>query len=416
MIPSMMTYNVLIVGAGPAGLFTAIHAAKRFDKVLILEKQPDPGRKLLLTGSGQCNFTNIRPIQEFHKAYGEHGRFLKPALFHFTNQDAIAFFRQYGVEPTVVEENGKVFPQSRRARDILDLLLSVCEKRHVEIRFQERVTRLNPQANRVLQVYTATKEYRARNVVIATGGKSYPGTGSAGDGYSLAQSLGHSLIPPRPGLTPFYMKNFALADLTGISFKNLKVILWHAGKKLKTLSGDLLLTPQGISGPVVHNLARFAQSGDAVTLSFVPFENAEAFKQEWLADLEQNGRMKTSTWFKKYHLPGALARKIMALADANPGGSVAELSREKRLALLRFTTAFPLEIEALGDFDVAMVTCGGVPLKEVNSKTMESRLVKGLFFAGEVLDIDGDSGGYDLQAAWSTAALAAHAMAQAGAP
>ena len=310
----------------------------------------------------------------------------------------------------VVEENGKVFPKSRQATDILNLLLSLCEKRDVEIRFRERVTRLNMQANRVSQVYSATREYQAKNVVITTGGKSYPSTGSTGDGYSLAQSLGHSLIPARPGLTPFYVKNFSLADLSGISFKNLKVTLWHKSKKLKTLSGDLLLTHRGISGPAVHNLARFAQSGDSVTLSFVPFESAEEFKREWLADLEQNGRLKTKTWLKKYHLPGALARRIMALADVNSGSSVAELSREKRLALLRLTTAFPLEIEALGDFHVAMVTCGGVPLEEVNSKTMESRLVKGLYFAGEVLDIDGDSGGYDLQAAWSTAALAAHAM------
>ena len=405
-----MTYDVLVVGAGPAGLFTAIHCAERFDKVLILEKQPDPGRKLLLTGSGQCNFTNICPIQEFHKAYGDHGRFLKPALFHFTNQDTIAFFKQHGVESVVVEENGKVFPKSRQAHDILNLLLFLCEKRNVEIRFRERVTRLNMQAKRVSQVYSASRDYQAKNVVITTGGKSYPSTGSTGDGYSLAQSLGHSLVPPRPGLTPFYMKNFSLADLSGMSFKNLKVTLWHESKKLKTLSGDLLLTHRGISGPAVHNLARFAQSGDSVTLCFVLFENAEEFKREWLADMEQNGRLKTKTWLKKYHLPGALAREIMALVDVNPGGSVAELSREKRLALLRLTTAFPLEIEALGDFHVAMVTCGGVPLEEVNSKTMESRLVKGLYFAGEVLDIDGDSGGYDLQAAWSTAALAAHAM------
>ena len=296
-----------------------------------------------------------------------------------------------------------VGPDEKLAEDVL-------AKRKVEIRFRERVTRLTMQANRVSQVYSATREYQAKNVVIATGGKSYPGTGSTGDGYSLARSLGHSLIPPRPGLTPFYIKNFSLTDLTGLSFRNLKVTLWHEGKKLKTLSGDLLLTHQGISGPVVHNLARFAQSGDRVTLSFVPFKNAEEFKQEWLTDLEQNGRVKTKTWLKKHHLAGALLRKIMVLADANPDRSVAELSREKRLALLRLMTAFPLEIEALGDFHVAMVTCGGVPLEEVNSKTMESRLVKGLYFAGEVLDIDGDSGGYGLQAAWSTAALAAHAM------
>ena len=161
---------------------------------------------------------------------------------------------------------------------------------------------------------------------------------------------------------------------------------------------------------MVHNLARFAEGGDSVTLSFVPFERQEEFRREWLADLEQHGKLKVNTWFRKHRLPAALSRKIMALADVDPGDSVAKLSREKRLALLRLTTAFPLEIEALGDFNVAMVTCGGVALEEVNPRTMESRLVRGLYFAGEVLDIDGDSGGYDLQAAWSTGALAAQAM------
>lgn len=409
----MIPYDVIIVGAGPAGLFTAIHAAEKFDHVLILEKQPDPGRKLLLTGSGQCNFTNMRPIREFHEAYGDHGHFLKPALFHFTNQDIIAFFREHGVEPVAVEENSKVFPESRQARDILNALLSVCRKRNVEIRVRERVTRIDRDPGVDFQVYSATGTHQSRNVVIATGGKSYPGTGSTGDGYPLARSLGHSLVRPRPGLTPFHVKNFSLADLSGVSFKDLKVTLWREGRKLKTLSGDLLLTHKGISGPVVHNLARFARGGDSVTLSFVPFEREDEFKKEWLADLEQCGKLKVKTWFKKCLLPAALSRKIMALGDVDPDGSVAELSRKKRLALLRLTIAFPLEIDALGDFNVAMVTCGGVALEEVNPKTMESRLVKGLYFAGEVLDIDGDSGGYDLQAAWSTAALAAHAMKKA---
>jgi predicted Rossmann fold flavoprotein len=160
----------------------------------------------------------------------------------------------------------------------------------------------------------------------------------------------------------------------------------------------------------VHNLSRHAQGGDSVKLSFIPSENTEKLRLEWLTDLERNKSLKLKTWLKKYRLPLALTRKITTLADANADNFIAEISREKRLALLRLFSAFPLEIEALGAFHVAMVTCGGVPLHEIHSKTMESRLVKGLYFAGEVLDIDGDSGGYNLQAAWSTAALAAHAM------
>jgi hypothetical protein len=201
-----------------------------------------------------------------------------------------------------------------------------------------------------------------------------------------------------------------LADLTGTAFKNIPVTLWRKNKKIKTLWGDLLITRRGLSGPVIHNLARYALPGDRVTLALVSFENPEAFRKHWLDDLNQNGKLKIKTWIKHYPLTLALTRKIMALADVNPDRPVAELSREKRLALLELATAFPLEIQTLGDFNVAMITCGGVPLEEVNPKTMESRLVKGLYFVGEVLDIDGDSGGYDLQAAWSTAALAAKTL------
>lgn len=406
----MTIYDALIIGAGPSGLFTALQAGRKPAKILVLEKQPNPGLKLLLTGSGQCNFTNIRPIREFHEAYGDHGSFLKPALLHFSNQDAIAFFKQHGIEPLVIEENGKVFPKSLQARDILNVLLKVCKKHKVAIRFRQKVARVDKQSSGWFQVQTTTAIYQAKNLVIATGGKSYPGTGSTGDGYSLAQSLGHSLVAPRPGLTPFFIKDFPLTDLTGTAFKNLKVSLWRKNKKIKTLSGDLLITRQGLSGPVIHNLARYALSGDRVTPAFVPFENPEAFRSQWLDDLNQNEKLKIKTWIKHYPLTLALARKIMALADVNPDRPVAELSRIKRLALLEFATAFPLEIQALGDFNVAMITCGGVPLEEVNPKTMESRLVKGLYFVGEVLDIDGDSGGYDLQAAWSAAALAAKAL------
>jgi hypothetical protein len=292
----------------------------------------------------------------------------------------------------------------------LNVLLTVCKKHKVAIRFRQKVTQIDKHSSGLFQVQTATETYQTKNLAIATGGKSYPGTGSTGDGYSLAQSMGHSLVTPRPGLTPFYIKNFPLADLTGTAFKDLQVTLWRKNKKIKTLSGDLLITRRGLSGPVIHNLARYTTVGDRVTLALVPFENPETFRKQWLDDLNRNGKQKTKTWIKHYPLTLALARKIMALANVNPDRPVAELSREKRLALLEFATAFPLEIRALGDFNVAMITCGGVALEEVNPKTMESRLVKGLYFVGEVLDIDGDSGGYDLQAAWATAALAAKAL------
>lgn len=406
----MPLYDVLIIGAGPSGLFTAVKAAEKIDCILILEKQPDPGHKLLLTGSSHCNFTNIRPVLEFPRAYGDHGSFLKPALMNFSNLEAIEFFKQNGIEPMVIEENGKVFPKSLKAGDILNTLLALCEKRRVSILFRQKANRARRQPSGLFEVQTISGTYQSRRLVIATGGKSYPGTGSTGDGYSLAQSMGHSLVEPRPGLTPFFIRNFPLADLTGTSFKNLRVTLWRKSKKSKTLSGDLLITRQGLSGPVIHNLARYAVAGDKVTIAFVPFENHETFRNQWMADLDKSGKIKVRTWIRHYPLTLALTRKIMALADVNPDTFVAGLSRKKRLELLEYVSAFPLEIEALGDFNIAMITCGGVALDEINRKTMESRIVKGLYFVGEVMDIDGDSGGYALQAVWSTSALAASAI------
>jgi predicted Rossmann fold flavoprotein len=400
----MSLHDVLIIGAGPAGLFAAIRAAEAQRSVLVLEKQPEPGRKLLLTGSGQCNFTHAGPIRDFLSAYGEHDRFLKPALFHFSNRSAVDFFEGRGVKTMTVEETGKIFPASRRAADILQALLSACREGGVEIRCRQSVAGLTLDAPREFRVRTASDDFFARSVILAVGGQSYPATGSTGDGYRLAASLGHTVVPPRPGLTPFFIQDFPLASLTGISFKNLAVTLWRGEKKIKTLVGDLLITHHGVSGPVVHNLARYAELGDTATLAFAAGEDLESFRKTGMPDADPNGNLRT--WLKQFGLPQSLQLKILRLAQIPSEIPAAQLSRDKRLALVRLLGAFPLKISSLGDFKVAMVTCGGVALDEINPKTMESRMVPGLYFAGEVMDIDGDSGGYDLQAAWSTGSLA----------
>lgn len=399
--------DTIIIGAGPAGLFAAARTEAQPGRVLVLEKQPEPGRKLLLTGSGQCNFTHAGPIRNFLNAYGEHGAFLKKSLLGFTNEDSIAFFRARGIEAMTVAETGKIFPRSRRASDILNALLSACRERGVEIRCRQAVDRIHLSAPHGFEVGSGGQTFRARRVLIATGGASYPATGSTGDGWKLAQSLGHTLVPPHPGLAPFKIKNHPLARLTGISFKNLNVTLWRQGKKIKVLSGDLVLTHFGISGPVVHNLARYAAPGDTATLAFVAAADPVRFQKEWLAGLECAGKLRISAWMKTFSLPQALLQTILRLSGVRPDAFAARLSRDQRLELMRRVTAFPLEIETVGNWTNAMVTCGGVALDEINPKTMESRLQPGLYFAGEVMDIDGDSGGYDLQAAWSTAALAA---------
>ncbi|MCD4813404.1 NAD(P)/FAD-dependent oxidoreductase [bacterium] len=406
----MPLYDIIIIGAGPAGLFTALQAATNTTRILILEKQSSPGQKLLLSGSGQCNFTNNRPLTDFLSAYGDHGRFLKPALYHFSNQAIIHFFKHNGILPDVVEKNGKVFPQSRKARDILNILIQQCKMSNITIHFNQNVKHLHRHTSNKFSISTPTKSYHADQIVITTGGQSYPATGSTGDGYALAQSFGHHVVPPKPGLTSFILRNHPLADLAGTSFQDLPLSLWHAGKKTKSLTGDMVITHQGLSGPVVHNLSRYARSGDTVCLSFLGTKNPEVYKPEWLAEIQQKGSLKIRQWFSQYAPTQALGNKMLLLAKINPDLLLAQLSRIKQNELFRYLSAFPLKIKNLGDFSTAMVTCGGICLDEVNPKTMASRLVKGLFFAGEVLDIDGDSGGYDLQAAWSTGALAAHGL------
>jgi predicted Rossmann fold flavoprotein len=402
-------WDCLIVGGGPAGLYCAIHAASRLKKVLVLEKMPSPARKLLISGGGKCNLTNRRPVREFFGAYGEasHGQFLKPALLNHPNDRSIEFFERLGIATKVVEENQKVFPQSARARDVLDAMLAECGRLGIEVRTGSpvrRVSRLEPRGFEV-EAEGGTDLFRARNLVIATGGKSLPGTGSSGDGYGFATSLGHGLAPLRPGLTPFFIRRHALAGHAGMSFKDLTVALWRQGRKIVQRTGALVITHTGYSGPVIHNLGRDADPGDQVVLSFVT--GRENFRGEFLRACEGHGSLAWGALLKTWPVPQALAETFLGLAGLDPSQKVARARRDRRLALATSLEAFSAELEALGGFDRAMVTCGGVSLEEVNPKSMESRKVPGLYFVGEVLDVDGDTGGYDLQAAWSTAYLAA---------
>jgi predicted Rossmann fold flavoprotein len=404
-------YDLVVAGAGPAGLFAAQAAAPQIKKILLLEKQPEPGRKLLLTGSGQCNFTNQLPLRDFPRAYGEHGAFLKPALQHFTPEAAREFFRRLGVESMVVTGTGKVFPRSRPAPAVLAALLKRCRARGVELLCRQPVTGVRLTEG-VFQIASGTRVFSARRLLLATGGRSYPATGSTGDGYALAASLGHTVVPPRPGLTSFTIRDFPWTGLAGTSGKDLPVTLWRGKEKVKTLTGDWLITHKGLSGPVVQNLSRYARPGDRVTVALVPCTPLEKFRRDWEALLARGARLTLKAWLKHFPLSQALARFLLNRAGLSPAEAVGRLRPEQRAAFFGWLTAYPLSLQSLGDFNSAMVTVGGVALEDVNPKTLESRLVRGLYFAGEVLDIDGDCGGYDLQAAWSTAALAAAGMGQ----
>jgi predicted Rossmann fold flavoprotein len=400
--------DVLVIGAGPAGLFCAIHTAAAGCRVLLLEKNQKPGAKLQLAGSGQCNITHDGEVRDFVTHYGNHGKFVKPALMSFTNRALQDFFQKRGLA-MMTEESGKVFPVSRRSADVLEILLAECRKQVVTVRCGEPATGIERQGDS-FTVMTGTVTYTAAAIVITTGGMSYPGCGTTGDGYRLAASLGQPVTETAPALTPLIIRPFPFAGLAGISFERMWFSVWREGKKVSDHTGGVLLTHLGLSGPGILDASRGIRSGDIVRLSFFGAMRREDFAADLAKRAAENPGWQVSTILAKYPIPERLDRKLLQLSGIPEDLKCAHFSAEQRAALVRNCTEFPLEVAALGDFSVAMVTRGGVALDGVNAKTMESKVVPGLFFAGEVLDIDGDTGGYNLQAAFSTGFLAAQGI------
>jgi hypothetical protein len=399
--------DLVVVGGGPAGLFCAVRAAGRGRRVLLLEKMPSPGRKLLLSGSGQCNLTHDGDISSFLSRYGDHGAFLKPALLNFGNQDLISFFTDRGLR-FETEPGGKVFPASRKATDILGVLLKEAAAGTIEIRTGEPVLDISKPDDR-FSIRTGHGLYRTDRVVIATGGITYPQTGSTGDGYEFARRLGHAVTDTGPALAAIEGAENRFSDLAGISFVNAAVSLHRDSRKIGQHVGDILFTHIGLSGPGILDFSRFIRPGDLLRISFLPGLDARTAKEDLLQRIAASGNRRVRTVLSSLGLPDRFAGILLRLAGLTPDLTGAHLSREARTALIELLTACPFPVERLAGLRDAMVTRGGVSLQEVNPKTMESRLIPGLFFIGEVLDIDGDTGGYNLQAAFSTGALAAKA-------
>ena len=397
-------FDVVIIGAGPAGLFCAANLAGL--RVCILEKMNLPGRKLLLSGSGQCNITHAGSMGDYALHFGDasHAAFLKPALRALSNTDLLTFFEKRGMTFETTDA-GKVFPTTRSADDVLDVLLDACDAAGVEILYEERVESVKKDGERFV-VSTAYGKYLARCLVVAAGGSSYPKTGSSGDGVRLSEMLGHSIVEPKEALTPVYAENFRLADLSGLSFENVTLTIWRDGKKIGANTNDLLITRFGFSGPCVLDASRAMQAGDVLKISFTQLL-AEAVDALLVERCRKEGGRLVSNLLYGLGVPDRLVKSLIEEAEIAEDTKGSQLSAVSRKALVRLITSYEVKIAHLGDFSISMATAGGVSLAEVNKKTCESKLHPGLFFAGEVLDIDGDTGGYNLQAAFSTAYLAA---------
>ena len=404
----MTEADVAVIGAGPAGLFCAIHAAQQGSRIILLEKNPKPGAKLLVSGSGQCNVTHEGEIREFFTHYGDHGKFLKPALMSFTNRDLVEFFRERSLA-MMTGENGKIFPQTRQSADVLEVLLTECRNRGVTIRCSEPVTGISRDAG-MFTITTSSASYVVRALAITTGGASYPQCGTTGDGYRFAESLGQPVTETGPALTPLIVRPFPFASLAGMSFERMRFSLWRQGKKVGDYTGDVLFTHLGLSGPGILDASRWIRPGDSIRLSFAGAMRRDEFAADLAQRAGENPGWQVGTILAKYPIPERLNRKLLKISGIAEGLKCAHFPAARRAALVTNCTEFPLTVAALGDYTIAMVTRGGVALDSVNPKTMESKLVPGLFFAGEVLDIDGDTGGYNLQAAFSTGYLAAEGI------
>lgn len=400
----IIKYDVIIIGGGPAGLFTA--ASINNKNILILEKNSEPGRKLLISGAGQCNYTNSSDIENFLSKYGNNGRFLKPALYHFSNKDTINFFQTEGID-SIVREDKKVFPSSLKSRDILSVLLNKCKSKGVEIRFNTAVNDIQyDKANSCFVIKDKKNKFISSTLVIATGGKSYIGTGSTGDGYVFAKSLGHKIVDTAPALAPVYVENYEFSELSGISFQNILITLWRENKKINQFVGDLLFTHKNLSGPVIINNSRYIFKGDILKISFTQYTNNEEFRVNFEQKIFSSGKCQLKTIIRELNMPKRFVDKIMELGNVSDDKICSELDKKSRKKIIELLSNYSMKVQSIGDYNIAMVTRGGVSTNEVNSKTMESKIIDNLYFVGEVLDIDGDTGGYNIQAAFSTGKLA----------
>ena len=399
--------KIVVVGGGAAGLLAAGKAAEKAD-VTLIEKNDRVGMKLGITGKGRCNITNNADIEDFFAQYPRNSKFLYSALYNFTNYDIISLIEGLGVK-TKVERGGRVFPESDRALDVVGALRRYNLKNGVKI-VTDEVKSLIIKNGAVKGVKTKKGQYEADRVIICTGGKSYPKTGSTGDGYKFAAQAGHTIIEPKASLIPLITEEKWVSGLMGLSLRNIRITAFNAkNKKVFSDFGEMLFTHFGISGPVVLSMSAYlnniGKEKYKIEIDLKSALDEEKLDARILRDFEKYNKKHLINALDDL-LPKALIPKVIELSGIEPHKSVNEVTRPERAALVRTIKHFTLTAVGVRPVEEAIVTSGGVSVKEINPSTMESRLVKGLYFAGEVIDIDGYTGGYNLQAAFSTGYLA----------
>jgi predicted Rossmann fold flavoprotein len=406
----METFDAIVVGAGPAGLLAAGRASKEGKNILILEKMSKEGRKLLITGKGRCNITNDASVDEFIRHVNPNGRFLRNAFGVFFSKEILELLHSYGVD-TTCERGGRYFPSSNRSADVLSALLKWVNERKVDIRCGHRVEKLFVSDHHIKGVQANGLEFRTGKVILATGGKSYPATGSNGEGHELARSVGHTIAPLRPALVPLETEGNVAQQLQGLTLKNVRATVWVNGKKGGEDFGEMIFTHFGLSGPIILTLSRLVvealqkKSNVEVSIDLKPALDEKKLDARLLRDLDQSGKKRVSNLSRNW-LPASMIPVFLELAGIDPEKEGHQVSSSERKTIRNLMKDFRFKIGGHRSFKEAIITAGGVSTVEISPKTMESKLVSGLYFAGEMIDLDAETGGYNLQIAYSTGWLA----------
>ena len=408
--------KVAIIGGGAAGLLAGIAAAQNGAQVTIFEKMRLPGKKIMITGKGRCNITNACEFPEFIKNIPGNGRFLNSALHRFTNDDIVLLLESHGLQ-TKVERGGRIFPVSDKAKDVVDTLVKIFTEAGGKLQLDTKVIEILAKDGQVTGVKTISGVYPADAVILAAGGASYPGTGSDGGGAKLAAKLGHKIVPLRPSLVPLESDYPYVDDLQGLSLRNVQGTLTADGEKIGSEFGEMLFTHFGVSGPIILSLSNLAakalDEGKEVELhiDLKPALSEEKLDARIQRDFTQYSKKQLANGMKDL-LPQRLIPVVCDMAYLDEEKFINQISREERHRLLAALKNFCVPITSTRPLAEAIVTAGGVSVKEINPKTMESKLIRGLHFAGEVMDVDGYTGGYNLQAAFSSGHAAGMAAAE----
>lgn len=406
--------KVIVIGGGPAGMAAALAAAENGQQVTLLEKNEKLGKKLYITGKGRCNITNACDTEELFSNVPRNAKFLYSAFYACDNFKVMRFFEEHGLR-LKTERGNRVFPESDHSSDVIRTLQNAMRDAGVEVRLFTEVKSLLVKDGRVAGVLLENKEKLSGDaVVIATGGFSYQSTGSTGDGYRFAAETGHELVKTTPSLVPFTVKEDYVKEMQGLSLKNVKVSIYQKNRKIYEDFGEMLFTHFGVSGPLLLSASslvnnQIMQGELQMEIDLKPALTEEQLDKRILRDFDENKNRQFKNCIQKL-LPSKMIPVMIKLSGIHPDKKVNEITKEERQNLIRCVKAFPVTLIGLRDFKEAIITRGGVSVKDVNPSTMESKKMEGLYFAGEVLDLDALTGGFNLQIAWSTGYLAGNSI------